>query len=1084
MVRAALKNPHAVIVIAIIVAILGSVSLTKTPVDVFPDLHIPAVLVAIGYRGMPAKDMESTITTELERQFMQADGVDHMESRSLVGIGLIKIYFKPDVDVNAAISQIISLAIADLRYLPPGTLPPLVVRFDATSIPVCQLTLSSDTLSASELYDVANYTIRQQLATVEGVSSPPVFGGRVRQIMVYMDPTKLQSQGMSPWDVVQAVYHSNLVIPTGEAKIGRTDYTIESNSQLQRPEDFNDIPVRVTGDSAVFVRDVAHAEDSTQIVTNVVRIDGHQSVYLPILKEAGANTIAVVDGVRKKMTEFVGVPAACKLNLVFDQSVYVREAITSLEHEGLIGAGLAGLMVLLFLASFRSTVAILVSIPLSVIAAFAGLYFTGETVNLMTLGGLALAVGRVVDDAIVVLENTARHLEMGKSPRKAAHDGAAEVAMPVFISTLTTMIVFLPVVFLTGIGKFLFTPLGKSVAFAMGASYFFAMTFVPVFCARFLTADAARAMEHSRFARAFDRFAAKYEKALRYLVQKRRIAFAIVAAAFVGTLTLIAPRIGQEFFPAVDAGQFVLNMRTTSGMKVEETEKYVAGIEDLIREIVPKDQLETIVSNVGVFRGFAAMYSPNSGEHTAFIQVKLTLEHKTPTMAIVQRVREALKHDFPDVEFFFQTGGIVSAALDFGLPAPIDVQVIVADQRDEHLKGARDFAERLKAVVEKVPGTADTIIEQSEDMPSLHIKVDRTKSAYLGLTQHDVMNNLITAFDSTVYIAPMVWIDPKSGNDYFVAGQYREENCDSLEALKNVPITGVGAQHNVSMPVRNIAEIERSTSIVEATHYKIARTLDIFTTPSGRDIGNVARDIKRAIAPVVAKERPEYAKVRVIGEVESMNESFASFGGAISLAVLLVYLVLVAQFRSTLAPLLIVTAVPLGFIGVLTTLWITGTTINVQTFLGVMMLVGIVVSNSILLVEFADRKMEEGLSAFDAAVASGRVRIRPILMTSIATVLGLVPMSYNFATGGEANVPLARAVIGGLCVSTFLTLFIVPALYVTAKQLFPPKLRKEEDEDDAAPAPTTAPYATAPHAEAGAHPTSTTQPPGQGAPHA
>jgi multidrug efflux pump subunit AcrB len=1039
-VRAALKNPHAVIVLALIVAILGTVSLTKTPVDVFPDLHIPAVLVAVGYRGMPAQDMESTITRELERQFMQADGVDHMESRSLVGIGLIKIFFKPEVDVNAAISQVISLAIADLRYLPPGTLPPLVVRFDATSIPVCQLTLSSDSLSASELYDVANYTIRQQLATVPGVSSPPVFGGRIRQVMVYMDPTKLQSQGLSPWDVVQAVYHSNLVIPTGEAKIGKTDYTIESNSQLARPQDFNDIPVRVSDDSTVFVRDVAHAEDSTQIVSNVVRIDGRQSVYLPILKQAGANTIKVVEGVREKMQEFVNVPAACKLNLVFDQSVYVREAIANLEHEGLMGACLAGVMVLLFLASFRSTVAILVSIPLSVIAAFAGLYFTGETINLMTLGGLALAVGRVVDDAIVVLENTARHLEMGKTSRQAAHDGAAEVAMPVFISTVTTMIVFLPVVFLTGIGKFLFTPLGKSVAFAMGASYFFAMTFVPVFCARFLTTDAALAMEHSRFAKAFDRFAEKYEHALRALVRKRRVAFALVGAAFAATLAFVAPRIGQEFFPAVDAGQFVLNVRTTSGMRVEETEKYVAGIEELIRKIVPKDELDTIVSNVGVFRGFAAMYSPNAGEHTAYIQVKLTLEHKTPTLEIVQRVRAALRRDFPDVDSFFQTGGIVSAALDFGLPAPIDVQVM-----DENLKEGRAFAEKIKAIVERVPGTSDTIIEQSDDMPSLHINVDRTKAANLGLTQHDVMNNLITAFDSTVYIAPMVWIDPRSGNDYFVAGQYREEAVDSLEDLRNVPITGAGARRGVSMPVRNIARIDRGSSIVEATHYNIQRTIDVFTTPFGRDIGAVARDIKREIAPLLKKEKPETAKVRMLGEVESMNESFASFGGAISLAVLLVYLVLVAQFRSTLAPLLIVTAVPLGFIGVLTTLWVTHTTINVQTFLGVMMLVGIVVSNSILLVEFADRKMEEGLDAFEAAVASGRVRIRPILMTSIATVLGLVPMSFNFATGGEANVPLARAVIGGLCVSTFLTLFIVPALYVSAKLLFPPKPRSADE---------------------------------------
>ncbi len=1048
MVRAALKNPHAVVVLALIVAILGGVSLSKTPVDVFPDLHVPAVLVAVGYRGMPAADMESSITRELERQFMQADGIDHMESRSLVGIGLIKIYFRPEVDVNAAISQVIALAIADLRYLPPGTLPPLVVRFDATSIPVCQLTLSSDTLSASELFDVANYTLRGQLGNVPGVAAPPVFGGRIRQIMVYLDPSKLQAQGMSPWDIVKSIDASNLVIPTGEAKIGDTDYSIETNSQLPSPAAFNDIPIKVANGSTVFIKDIGSAEDSTQIVSNVVRVDGHHSVYLPIMKQGGANTIKVVDAVREAMKHFVDVPPGVKLGLVFDQSIYVREAIANLEHEGMLGAVLAGLMVLLFLASFRSTIAILVSIPLSVVAAFGGLYFTGETVNLMTLGGLALAVGRVVDDAIVVLENVARHLEMGKSPTRAAYDGAREVAMPVFISTVTTIIVFLPVVFLSGIGRYLFTPLGKAVAFAMAASYVFAMTFVPVFCARFLTREAAEASEHSRFARAFDRFAERYEHALASLVRNRRVAFAIVGATFAASLGFLAPRIGQEFFPLVDAGQFVLNVRTTPGMKVEKTEEYVADIENLVKKIVPKDELDTIVSNVGIFRGFAAMYSPNSGEHTAYIQVKLTLEHKTPTALVVSRLRREMARDFPDVESFVQMGGIVSAALDFGLPAPIDVQVM-----DENLVEGRAFAERLKGVIEKIPGTSDTLIEQSLDMPTLRIEVDRVKAANLGLTQQDVENNLITCLNSSVNIRPIIWIDPRTGNDYFVAGQYREDKIDSLETLQNVPITGSGDQGILSIPIRNMSRLERTTSLVEATHYNIQRTIDIFTTPSGRDIGSVARQIEREIQPLLDK-KPENARVRVLGEVASMRESFASFGGAISLAVLLVYLVLVAQFRSTISPLLIITAVPLGFIGVLTTLWLTGTTINVQTFLGVMMLVGIVVSNSILLVEFADRKMEEGLSAFEAAVASGRVRIRPILMTSIATVLGLLPMAFNIGTGGEANVPLARAVIGGLCVSTFLTLFIVPALYVTAKELFPARRGERLDAElDAAEAP-------------------------------
>jgi multidrug efflux pump subunit AcrB len=743
-----------------------------------------------------------------------------------------------------------------------------------------------------------------------------------------------------------------------------------------------------------------------------------------------------------------------KLGLVFDQSIYIREAIANLEHEGMLGAVLAGFMVLLFLASFRSTVAILVSIPLSVIAAFAGLYFTGETVNLMTLGGLALAVGRVVDDAIVVLENVARHLEMGKSPTRAAHDGAREVAMPVFISTVTTIIVFLPVIFLTGIGRYLFTPLGKAVGLAMMASYFFAMTFVPVFCAKYLTREAAEAAEHSRFATAFDRLAGRYEGWLASLVRNRGTAFAFVAAAFVASIVLVGPRIGQEFFPSVDAGQFVLNIRTSPGMKVERTEDYVRGIEDLVRKIVPKDELDTIVSNVGIFRGFSAMYSPNSGEHAAYIQVKLTDDHRTPTNEVIARLREDLRSEYPDVEIFFQTGGIVSAALDFGLPAPIDVQVM-----DENLAEGRAFAEKIRREIERVPGTADTLIAQSEEMPSLKIDVDRVKAAHLGLSQQDVENNLITSLNSSVNIRPIIWIDPKTGNDYFVAGQYAENTIDSIETLQNVPITGAGVRSHVSMPLRNMAAVSRTASLVEATHYNIQRTTDVFTTPWRRDIGSVAKDIEARIEPLL-KEKPENARVRVLGEVASMRDSFASFGGAISLAVLLVYLVLVAQFRSLVAPLLIITAVPLGFIGVLTTLWLTGTTINVQTFLGVMMLVGIVVSNSILLVEFADRKMEEGLDPVAAAVASGRVRIRPILMTSIATVLGLLPMAFDIGTGGEANVPLARAVIGGLCVSTFLTLFIVPALYVSAKETFAPRPRRDLDAELDAPLADAAPHGT------------------------
>jgi CzcA family heavy metal efflux pump len=1026
-VRFALRNPHLVVVLAIIVALLGGVSVAKTPVDVFPDLRVPAVLVAVGYRGMPAAEMETSIVRRLERTFMQADGIGHMESRSLVGIGVIKVFFRQEVDVNAAISQIISLAIANLRNLPKGTLPPLVVRFDATSLPVCQMVLSSDTLSRSELYDVANYTIRNQLGNVPGVSAPPVFGGKVRQVMVYLDPAKLQAQGLAPMDVVRAIDAQNLMIPTGSAKIGDSTYDVGTNCQVETPEAFDDLPVRTANGRTTFVRDVARAVDSYSIVTNVVRVNGQHSVYLPILKQGGANTIRVVEDVKTAMQNFAGVPAGVKLDLVFDQSIYVRQAVSNLEHEGILGALLAGVMVFAFLANLRATGAVLITVPLALVAALGALYAVGETVNLMTLGGLALAVGPVIDASIVVIENVARRLAHGDDPSEAADRGATEVARPVLVSTISTLIVFLPVVFLTGIGRSLFVPLGKSVGFALAAAYVAAFTLVPVFCARFLSREAALAAEHGRSARTFDRFAARYRSLLERVIARRRMAISATLATLVASVILLAPRLGQEFFPPVDAGQFVMNVRTTPGTRVEETEKVVAGIEDLMHEVVPRGQIDTIVSNIGIFRGFAAMYSQNSGQHTATVQVKLSKEH-VPTLVVVDAIRRAIRERCPGVEVQFQTGGVVSAALNFGLAAPIDIQVM-----DEDLEEGRALAERIKAVVDTVPGTVDTMILQSAEMPAIHVEVDRTRAAHLGLTQRDIESNLVVCLNSSVNMNPVTWIDPRTGNDYFVAGQYDESEITSFEALENVPVSLPSSSGRAAVPLRNVAALSRRTSLVESTHYNIGRTIDVLTTPYGRDIGSVAAEIEQRLKPIL-DTKPASARVRLLGQVASMRDSFAGFGAAIALAVVLVYLVLVAQFRSVLDPALIVVAVPLGLIGVIVTLWVTGTTINVQTFLGVMMLVGIAVSNSILLVEFANRKFAEGCSAVEAAVESGATRIRPILMTSIATVLGLAPMAANLGEGGEANVPLARAVIGGLLVSTVLTLFVVPALFVSLKQ--------------------------------------------------
>lgn len=1022
MIRFAIDHPHAVIVAAMVIAILGLASVARMPVDVFPDLHAPAVMVAITYAGMPAEQMESSITRRLERMFMQADGVDHMESRSLTGLGVVTIYFRPEIDVNAAISQVISLAIADLSRLPPGTLPPLVIRYDVTSLPVCQLTLSSDSLSDTQLYDVANYTIRQQLGGIPGVSAPPVFGGLVRQVMVYLDPQKLQAHGLSPLDVVRAVSSSNLLIPTGTAKIGPREYNVVSNAQLPTPESFNDVPLVTRGGTPIFVRDVGRAVDGSAIVENYVHVDGRRSVYIPIRKQGGANTVRVVDSVRAALPTLTGIPSGVKLDVVFDQSVSIRQAVANLAREGVLGALLAGLAVLVFLGSARSTAAILLAIPLSVLVALAGLWLTNETLNLMTLGGLALALGRVIDDAIVVLENTERKLvRPGVAPREAALEAATEVALPVLASTVTTLIVFLPVLFLTGTGKFLFTPLAKSVVFAMAASYVFAMAFIPMFASRLL---------HSRqpgvIARALARTALAYRRLLERVVARRRVLYVAVLAAFAAAVGLL-PLIGTEFFPKVDSGEFTLTLRAPSGTRVEETEKLVTRLEEAVRKIVPPGELRHIVSNAGVPADpFSAMQSSNVGPQAAFIQVKLARRRSISTDAVIRALRRELPRLCPGTSGIFQTGGIMSAALALGRPAPIDVVVL-----DEDLDEARTVASRVKDEIERVPGVVDPLVNVSLDYPTLALAVDRVKSAVLGLSEEAVVKNVITSLSSSVFIHPIVWIEPRSGNDYFVGVQYFEDTIESIESLRNVPLQGGVAGKPRATLLRNVAPIVRRSGIDQATHRDVARCIDVFASVDGRDTGSVAREVERRVRAIPL---PKGCTIQVLGELEQMRSSFGSFGIALGMATLLVYLVLVAQLESWRLPLIVLAAVPLAAIGVVAILLATGTTFNIQTFLGVMMLIGIVVSNSILIVTFADRARRSGRTALEAAIAAGETRLRPIVMTALATVLGLLPLALGIGHGGEANEPLARAVIGGLMASTFLTLFVVPALYVSLER--------------------------------------------------
>ncbi|HZR80280.1 MAG TPA: efflux RND transporter permease subunit [Candidatus Binatia bacterium] len=1026
-----LRNPHTVVVGALIVVLLGTTAFLRMPVDVFPDLKIPAVVVATFYPGMPPTEIERNITTRFERFFTLGSDIEHIESRSLPGVSLIRVFFHPNVDVDVATATLASLAMADLRHLPPGTLPPLVLKSGASSLPVTLVTVSGEGFSEAQLRDQAQYNVRNQLATVAGASVPPPFGGKYRQIMVYADREALEARGLTPMDVVHSLNDSNLIIPAGDAKIGDTDYFVTTNSMIDEVPEIGDVPVKVGGggQAPVLVRAIGRAEDAAQIQQNVVRIDGQRSVYVPVLKQGNANTIAVVDGVRSLLSRVASLPEGMKLGAIFDQSGYVRSAIESLEHEAGSAAVLASLVILLFLGSFKSTLAIFLSIPLSLLAAAFGMFMNGSTVNVMTLGGFALAIGRLVDNSVVVLENINRHVALGKSPEQAARDGADEVSLAVFASTLTTVIVFFPVIFLFGVAKYLFGALAFAVVLSMLASYVVAMTLIPVFCARFLTPEEARS-EHEgsrpgllgRFMRAYERFADRYERVLVRALDHKVAVIAAIMVVFAVALTGY-PRLGTELFPRTDAGQFIIHLRTPPGSRIEVTEHLAARVEDIVRKQIPAKSLDRVVSNLGLAPGFSAIYSPNAASDSGFVMVSLKPGHEESTWHDMRILREQIAANVPEVRTFFESGSIIDAVLNFGLAAPIDVQLSGSDYRDLHRAAAA-----VARAVRRTPSVADVFVPQESGYPTLAVNVDRVKAARLGLSQRDVVTNVITALTSNQMIAPSVWIDPKNGNDYFLTVQYPEREVGSVETLLNIPVRGDGRDdtHRDAILLRNVASVEPTTSPAEADHYDIQRVVDVLVSPRGDDVGGTQADIQRALADVPL---PANVKVSYRGSASAMQESFSSFGFGLAMAVMLLYLVMVAQFRSFIDPFIIMFAVPMGLIGVIATLLATGTTLNIESAMGTIMMVGIVVSNSILLVDFANQRRREGASVRRAIVDASRIRMRPIVMTALATVGGLLPIALELGQGSEASAPLARAAVGGLVVSTAFTLVLVPALY-------------------------------------------------------
>jgi len=996
----------------------------------------------------------------LERFFTLASGIDHMESRSMLGVSLIRVYFQPGTSADADVTELSNLALADLKRLPPATLPPVVLKFDASSQPVCLVAVRGKGLSETELHDQAQFNIRNQIAVVQGAEIPPPFGGKYRQLMVYVDPYKMMSRGMSPMDVVNAVNDQNLILPAGDVKMGPFDYYVYSNSLVKDMKELNDIPIKTVGDSWVSVKDIGKAEDASALQYNVVRVEGQRSTYIPIMKGGGdTNTIQIVNGVRDLLKHLVDMPKQLTTTLLFDQSVFVKEAIDTVLHEGLIGLVLTSIMILLFLGNVRATAAVLLSIPLSALATFIILYMLGSTINTMVLGGIALAFSRVIDNSVISLENIYRHLELGELPRKAAELGGSEITLAVLAATLVDVVDFFPVTFLYGVSKFLFSSLALAFCISLLVSFVVAMTVIPLFCSRFLTnphgahqkltENAGERLEVERqevqdahlaptrknkkeswwtrfnqgFNRGFERVLDFYEKWVRFALLRPALTVIALLAVFVLSLG-IYPFLGLAFFPQTDAGQFTINMKAPTGSRIEVTEQYVKKIEDLIHQNVDANDYKMTVSNIGVVNDFSALYTTNSGQYTGTIQTALQTDHKLSTFAYMDRVKRAIASNFPEVRTFFSSGSMQDAILNSGMPAPIDVQITGRGYAADYQE-----AENMAAQIRKMPGVAEVYVPQDLNYPALRMNVDRVHAGELGLNQKQIVDNVITALNSNTMIAPNYWVDYKSGNDYFLSVQYFEKGTAAIHNsidLRNIPLKAPNSAKPTTLDT--VVQLEHVQTPTEVDHYQIRRSTDVYVTPQGEDLGKLSKNIEQLIHNA---KLPGNMRVSLRGMVQGMNESFKSFGFGFILSFILLYLILTAQFKSFIDPILIMLAIPMGFIGVLIILPLTGTTLDVMSLMGVLMLIGIADSNSILIVDFAHKLEEdEGLSAEDAVIKACRVRLRPILMTSLATIIGMIPMAMKLGTGAEQYAPMARAIIGGLSTSVLLTIFIVPAAYL------------------------------------------------------
>jgi CzcA family heavy metal efflux pump len=1039
-VKIALSRPYTFIVLALVMFLFAPVMLMRTPVDIFPEINIPVVSIIWTYSGLAPTEMGDRITSVYERALTTTvDNIEHIESQSLYGVAVVKVYLQPGANVDGAIAEVIAEAQATMKQLPPGIQPPLVIRYSASTVPILQIGLSGKNLSEQQLNDYATNFIRPQLATIPGAAVPLPYGGKVRQIMVDLDSQKLLANGLSPQDIVSAVNAQNVVLPTGTAKIGAREYNVGLNGTPATIEELNEIPVKSVNNATIHLGDIAHVHDGFAVQTNIVNQDGHRGVLLTVLKSGNASTLAVVSAIRAALPKIATtLPSSLIMRPLFDQSIFVRASLDGVIREGTIAAALTSILILVFLGSWRATLIIGVSIPLSILTSLLILSLTGQTINIMTLGGLALAVGILVDDATVEIENAERQMAAGKPLEQAILDSAQEIALPAFVSTLCICIVFVPMFLLRGVPRYLFVPLAEAVIFALLASYFFSRTIVPTLM-KFLmrgevehrTKDGSAragwfARFHERFERAFERLQGAYQSVLQVCIAHRAL-FIGGFLTFCFLSLLLTPLLGRDFFPAVDSGQFRLHVRAQTGTRIEETARLVNQVEDTIRKEIPPSELGGILDNIGLpVSGINLSYSNGGtiGNGDAEVLGSLQPNHH-PTAEYVSRLRTILSKQFPGTTFFFEPADIVSQTLNVGVPAPIDIQIV-----GQNLAGNMEVAKQIAEKLHTIPGATDVYIGQQFDEPRLQFNVDRTRAQQMGLSESDVANSMLVSLSSSLQTSPNLWLNPKNGVSYYLVVQTPQYRINSLDAVRTIPINAPGTA--TPQLLENLSSMQPTEEAADVSHYNVQPVIDVFATAEGRDLGSVAGDVAK-VTQQATKQLPRGSHIVTLGQVATMQSSFVGLLGGLAFAVALAYLLLVVNFQSWSEAFIIITALPGALSGICWMLFLTRTPLSVPALMGAIMSVGVATANSILIISFANQRFSETKNAVVAALEAGTTRLRPVMMTATAMMIGMVPMALGLGEGGEQNAPLGRAVIGGLLFATVATLFFVPTVFATVR---------------------------------------------------